>query len=514
MQPVPTARGAFALRPRASSSMMRRIAAIGLLAVVVTLIGAAPGVAKGTVSWHGCGPDQPSNLQCGQLAVPLDYSHPGGAQITLGFNRLPAHDRTHRVGSLIINPGGPGSASIAVAVEAAGGHLWHPALHQHFDLIGMDPRGIGMSTPVRCDPALYSRPVAPLPTTQAGFDQLTGWAGAFGASCLRMTGPLLGHVDTGSLARDMERLRRALGEGKLNFLGLSYGSHLGSLYAELYPKRIRVMALDGIANHSISNHALFTDTTTAYEDTFNRFVAWCAQTSSCALHGRDAAAVFDGLVAQADRQPIPAPGCEEDGACRPTVTGADLRLNALNMLYAKEGIPALGIPSWRDFASALIRAEQGDATVFSTRLPQSPQDDDFAALAINCIDYPREVTTFDAFASTTLLGRMLAPHTQGGSEAWHAITGCIRWPVPLARPYHTVTVRGAPPILLVSSTHDTETPYPWARDMHDHIAGSVLLTRDGDGHTSSWRSGGRTRDAIAHYLITKQTPPPNTVYPD
>src|SRR4051794_6769000 len=401
MQPVPTGRSAFALCPHVSSSLMRRIAAIGLLAVVVTLIGAAPGFAKGTVRWHGCGPDQPSNLQCAQLAVPLDYSDPGGAQITLGFNRLRAQDRAHRVGSLIINPGGPGSASLAVAVEAAGGHLWDPALHQRFDLIGMDPRGIGMSTPVRCDPAVYNRPVSPLPTTQAGFDQLTAWAGAFGASCLRMTGPLLAHVDTGSLARDMERLRQALGEAKLNFLGLSYGSHLGSLYAELYPERIRVMALDGIANHSISNRALFSDTTVAYEDTFNRFVAWCVQTSSCALHGRDAAAAFDGLVSRADRQPIPAPGCDEDGACRPTVTGADLRLNALNMLYAKEGIPALGIPNWSDFAEALLRAEQGDASVFSAPLAQSPRDDNFAALAINCIDYPREVTTFDAFASTT-----------------------------------------------------------------------------------------------------------------
>jgi hypothetical protein len=168
MRLIPPASSAFAVHPRAFSSVRSRIAAIGVTTVAVALIGATPGYAKGTARWHGCGPEQPPNLQCGQLAVPLDYDHPGGAKITLGFNRLRAQDRAHRIGSLIINPGGPGSASIAVAVEAAGGHLWDPALHQRFDLIGMDPRGIGMTTPVRCDPALYNRPVSPLPTTETG----------------------------------------------------------------------------------------------------------------------------------------------------------------------------------------------------------------------------------------------------------------------------------------------------------------------------------------------------------
>jgi len=113
------------------------------------LLGAAPGWAKGRIAWHGCGPEWPSNLQCGELSVPLDYHHPRGAKITLGFNRLPAADPAHRVGSLIINPGGPGGpGSFTIAVEAAGGHLWNPALHERFDMIGMDPRGVGTSTPV------------------------------------------------------------------------------------------------------------------------------------------------------------------------------------------------------------------------------------------------------------------------------------------------------------------------------------------------------------------------------
>jgi pimeloyl-ACP methyl ester carboxylesterase len=503
-----------AAREVAGSSVTRRTAATALAACCLALVSAPAGWAKSTIQWHGCGRGLPSSLKCGKLSVPLDYSHPRGAKITLGFNRLLAQDRGHRVGSLIVNPGGPGGpGSVVVAIEAAGRHLWHPALHQRFDLIGMDPRGTGMSTPIRCRAAAFNQPVSLFPRTAAEFRQLTTWARAFGASCRKFTGPMLGHVDTASVARDMERLRRALGDGKLNFLGLSYGAHLGFAYAERYPKRIRTMALDGISNHSTSINTLFSDAAAAYEDTLNRFGAWCAQTSSCPLHGRDALALFDTLVQQADQHPISAPECA-DGSCHPTVTGGELRMNAFNLLLLKDGVPAVGIPTWTDFANALARAEQGDASQFSSHFAQSSRDDPFPGLAINCSDYPRDVLSYGDFGAKALLGRILAPHTQGASEAWLGILGCMRWPVPLANPPHRLMVRGAPPILVAASTHDPSTPYVWAQELRDQIPGSVLLTRDGDGHTSSWLSSGRTRDAIADYLITRKPPPPNTVYPD
>jgi pimeloyl-ACP methyl ester carboxylesterase len=311
----------------------------------------------------------------------------------------------------------------------------------------------------------------------------------------------------------MEALRQALGDGKLNFLGLSYGAHLGSAYAELYPDRIRTMALDAIANHSSSVNTLFSDAAATYEDTLTRFAAWCAQTSSCPLHGRDVLALFDSLVQRADQQPIPAPECA-DGSCRPTVTGGEIRMNALFLLLAKDGVPAIGLPSWNDFAIALAHADQGDASAFSMHLAASPTDDPFAGLAINCADYPPEIVTYEDFVAKTLLGRVVAPHTQGASEAWLGILACMRWPVPVTYLPHSIMVRGAPPILLVGSTHDPETNYVWAHELRNQMPSAVLLTRDGDGHTSSWLQNSRTSDAIAHYLITGQTPPPNTVYPD
>jgi pimeloyl-ACP methyl ester carboxylesterase len=378
----------------------------------------------------------------------------------------------------------------------------------------MDPRGIGTSTPIQCDPAAWNQPVSLFPRNAVEFKQLGSYVSALGESCLRLTGPLLGHVDTLSVTRDMEALRRALGDGKLNFLGLSYGAEIGTLYAERYPKRIRAMALDAILDHSISTQRVFSEAAAAYEDTFNRFAAWCRRARSCPLHGRDVSALFDRLVRRADRQPIPAPQCSTQ-PCRPTVTGAEIRLNSFAPLATKKAIPAVGLPGWKGFAAALAQAERGDASAFASHLATTPKDDPFPGLAVNCVDYPRTVTTYGDFAAMTRRGRAIAPHTQGASEAWLGVTGCMGWPVPPVNPPHRPRIRGAPPILLVSATHDPSTSYVWARRAHRQIPGAVLLTRNGDGHTSSWLGPrSRTNDAIVDYLITGRTPPPNSVLPN
>jgi pimeloyl-ACP methyl ester carboxylesterase len=136
-------------------------------------------------------------------------------------------------------------------------------------------------------------------------------------------------------------------------------------------------------------------------------------------------------------------------------------------------------------------------------------------LAVNCVDYPRTVTTYGDFTAMTRRGRAIAPHTQGASEAWLGVTGCLRWPVPLANPPHRPRIRGGPPILLVSARHDPSTSYVWARRALRQIPRAVLLTRAGDGHTSSWLGPrSRTNAAIARYLITRKTPPPHSVYPN
>jgi pimeloyl-ACP methyl ester carboxylesterase len=455
-------------RKHVDAVRLRWIAGLGVTTIALT---AAPAVAKPKIAWHGCGPESPPSVQCGELAVPLDWKHPGGPKIRLGFNRLRAQDRAHRVGSLIVNPGGPGGAgSEVVAAEAAGLGLFQPRLHERFDLIGMDPRGVGLSTHIRCDPAVFNRPVSLFPATAAEFQQLSDYARDLGTSCLARTGPLLAHVDTLSVVRDMEALRRALHDGKLNFLGLSYGAEIGSEYAERYPRRIRAMALDGILDHSIHTQTLFADDTAAYEDTFNRFAGWCQATPDCALHGRDVAAFFDDLVARANAQPIPVPACATE-PCRSPVTGNDIRLGLYNMLLFKVPIRALGEPGWAGAAQALAAAQAGDAGAFVQPLATGPDDGVFAGLAINCVDYPPFIGGYDDFVSLTLLAGALAPHTRGAGEAWTGVLGCLRWPVPLANPPHRADVDGAPPILLVNATHDPSTPYRWAHDLLLQVPG-------------------------------------------
>ena len=149
-------------------------------------------------------------------------------------------------------------------------------MRAHFDIVGMDPRGVGASTRVRCDPAIWNQVVSWFPRDETSFAQLQEHYRAFGESCLRLTGPLLGHLDTTNVARDLESVRAALGEGKLNFLGLSYGSQLGAAYAELYPENIRVMALDGALDHAQEASSMLAAEAGAYEDAFGRFARWCS----------------------------------------------------------------------------------------------------------------------------------------------------------------------------------------------------------------------------------------------
>jgi len=366
---------------------------------------------------------------------------------------------------------------------------------------------------VRCDPDIWNQGVSWFPSDETSFAQLQEHYRAFGESCLRLTGPLLSHLDTTNVARDLESVRVALGEGKLNFLGLSYGSQLGAAYAELYPENIRVMALDGALDHAQQASSMLADEAGAYEDAFSRFARWCSEEPDCALHGRDVTTFFDDLVQRADQGPIPAPRCVELGYCRPTVTGEDILFNVQSLILIKDPVPKLGIQGWPGLASALVSADAGDASQLSTQTAGDETFDGFAALAIECVDWNPAEDTFADLSAKALLGRTVAPHTAGATQTWTILAGCLDWPVPVANPPHLAPVRGAPPILLINATHDPSTAYEWAHGLRDQIEGSVLLTRDGDGHTSFFVPGAhRTRDAIDTYLITGETPPPNTVY--
>jgi pimeloyl-ACP methyl ester carboxylesterase len=499
-----------------------------ILAIVTAVLIAAtgtPAASAGSTSsttggrslaWQPCPYENaPAELTCASIKVPVDYAKPDGPTATVTINRLPATGG-HPQGSLFFDPGGPGgSGTEFVYIESLFPGVFSAATRKNFDLIGFDPRGVGLSSPVTCDPDLLNERVTLFPRTQAEFRRLVAHNRALGLSCRELTGPLLEHVDTVSAARDLEALRRALGQGKLNYLGLSYGSQLGATYAELFPNRFRTLALDGALDHSLSPRTRFSDEAGAYQDSFDRFVDWCAATTTCALHGRDVRALFDRLARQADRTPLPAPGCAEQGYCRPTVTGEDLRFNTQGLLLFPFPLRFIADDGWNGLALALQEAEAGDATRLASPIATAPANAPLngSQIAIECLDWNPIAGSLADLHRLQRLGESVSPQFGGASQSWTIIAGCIGWPAPTVNPPQPIRMRPAPRILITNATHDPSTAYPWALALHRHLPSSVLVTREGDGHTS-YLNPGRTRDAIDRYLLTRRTPPEGTVYPD
>jgi len=470
---------------------------------------AAPAATPAPIQWTRCSEQLPAELECAQMQVPLDYAAPGGETITLGLTRMQATDPDKRIGSLVINPGGPGSGgSEVLSVQAQVGAPITARLREYFDLVGYDPRGVGLSTPVQCDPEIWNEGGSLFPKDQSAYDAMIAHNKAFAESCLEKTGPVLAHLDTVSVARDLDAIRAALGDEKLNYLGLSYGTMIGAQYAELFPDKIRVMALDGALDHSQSENTFHFVEVKAYEQVFEHFARWCGQAEACALNGKDVLQEFDALIKQADETPIPAPACVASGACRETVTGDDIRSAVQEHLLSTQSWPGLG--------ESLLKAMQGDASDFAFELKTTPTHLDFSETAIQCMDWPAETNaTYAGYQARRVFDIATAPHTQGASQSWRAQTRCIGWPFPPVNPPRPLVVEGAPPILIVNATYDPSTSMQWALEMSSQLPSAVLLLRQGYGHTTYANPGeSQVRDAIDEYLITGKLPPPNTVLPN
>lgn len=278
-----------------------------------------------------------------------------------------------------------------------------------------------MSTPIKCDIDLWNKRISRFPKTEAEFNKLVEHDTAVGESCLKLSGDLLKHVDTISVARDHEAVRQALGDDKLNLLGFSYGTQLATQYAELFPECIRRFVLDGNLDHSgAETFSLVTEVAT-YESELDRFATWCGSSKDCALHGKDVTAEFDKLVKQADKTPIPALAC--DGTtCRKDVTGEELRFNAQEFLIFKP-------LTWPVLGLALAQALEGNATILSTPLAVAGQTEAntvlFGERAVICLDWLHSSSNVADILYKQQLTASIAPHTQGASQTYDAQVSCI-----------------------------------------------------------------------------------------
>ncbi|MFC4911739.1 alpha/beta hydrolase [Actinomadura gamaensis] len=431
--------------------------------------------------------------------MPLSWANPRGRTISLHLSRLSALDPKHRLGVLLFNPGGPGGEG-AETIAEYGRVLLPKALQDRFDIIGFDPRGVGKSTAVKCGGPGLSPKVPVFPKNRAQFAAVQRQSAAYGTSCVRNSTPgLVANVDTPSAARDMDAIRVALGERKISFLGVSYGTFLGQTYARLFPHRVGTMVLDGAMDHAVGPRDFLYQESSELSRVFGQFARWCSATASCALHGQDVTKVWDDLLARAARKPIPAPNAS-GGAT--TVNDDAIRMVLPNLLLF--GPTSSLLPSsWPTLGDAIARARAGDASLMADNSSVGQPQDAYAS--VGCQDFPPQLRGYADAAARLRKARAISPHTGGASEAWAITDLCASWPVPASDPWTARKITGTPPILVASTRDDPSTPLVWAQGLHREIAGSGLLVADVTGHTAFFNSA-CARAAEADYLITGKLP--------
>lgn len=454
------------------------------------------GLAPATIAWRGC--PFAGAFQCATINVPLDWSQPGGSKIHLALTRLRASGASsQRIGSLLINPGGPG-ADAATLVQDAQSILPTEVLRR-FDTVGFDPRGTGGSQPLVCENgAQMDAFIAadPDPTTPAEVAAFMAGNQQFVNSCVKAAGTaFLAHMDTLSTARDMDYVRASLGDSKLSYVGYSYGTYLGAQYANLFPSHVRALVLDGAVDPSLAALDFDQQQAVGFQSELNDFFAWCAQ--GCAFYngGNDKAA-FTALEARITATPLQVGARQVDKS---------IFINGVAYsLYAPS--------QWPDLASALAKAEAGDGAALLALSDAGVERDargnyspiTSANIATNCLDntYPKDLATYQAAAEAA---GQVAPLV-GASNAWSSAI-CSVWPVPSVIQHAPIHAVGAPPILVIGTTHDPATPYQMAVSLASQLSSGVLLTHDGEGHTSLGQPSECVDAVVSNYLINLALPP-------
>ncbi|MCL6672154.1 alpha/beta hydrolase [Streptomyces panaciradicis] len=456
------------------------------------------------LSWRDCGVP---GFQCATMKAPLDYAHPGGGDVKLAVARKKATGKGKLLGSLLVNPGGPGGSAIGYLQQYAG--IGYPAeVRARYDMVAVDPRGVARSEPVECLNGRQMDAFTQTDTTpddQRETGELVDAYKKFAEGCGAHSAGLLRHVSTVEAARDMDILRAALGDRKLTYVGASYGTFLGATYAGLFPERVGRLVLDGAMDPTLSARRLNLDQTAGFETAFQSFAKDCVRQPDCPLGhkgttpaqvGRNLSAFFKKLDAH------------------PLATG-DADGRKLGEALATTGVIAAMYDegSWPQLREALTSAmKDGDGAGLLV-LSDSYYERDgqgrysnlmFANAAVNCLDLP------GAFSSPEQVEKALpsfekASPVFGEGLAWASLN-CAYWPVRATGEPHRIEAKGAAPIVVVGTTRDPATPYRWAQSLAAQLTSGRLLTYQGDGHTAYGRGSDCIDSAIDTYLL-RGTPP-------
>jgi pimeloyl-ACP methyl ester carboxylesterase len=469
--------------------------------------GARPGA---PVAWEPCqfaSPaqiDLPEGTECGLLAVPVNYDEPDGDALDLAMIRFPATGE--KIGSLVFNPGGPGESGI----EAAFGLIpsLPPEIRERFDFVGFDPRGVASSSPALwCNSdadndRLRAEPI--IEYTPEGVDYLNQQTEEYIQRCVdKMGDDFLANVGTNSVAKDLDRIREALGDEKLTFLGYSYGTRIGSAYAEQFPQNVRAMILDGAIDPNADPVEADVAQAAAFQSAFDDYAADCAQSPDCPL-GTDpakAVEVYKDLLAPYAQ--TSAPTQDPRG-----LSYSDATTATIQALYS----PQL----WRHLTQGLseLRDGRGDTLLILSDMYMRRDGNGHytnatdVRTAVNCVDEPTVTDTAVLVEKDRRL-REAAPFL-----AYGEFTGlvpeptCSVWPVPPTSEPHELSVPDLPATLVVSITGDPATPYEAGVQLADQLGGG-LVTFDGTQHTVTFQGNQCVDDYAVQYLVDGAMPPPD-----
>jgi pimeloyl-ACP methyl ester carboxylesterase len=456
-------------------------------------------VPVGPVHWTSCtGSAGPSGYQCATVMVPRNPSHPNGQLIGMAIDRHPATGA--RIGSLLVNPGGPGASGVDFVPEVV--QEMPSDLLARFDVVGFDPPGVDRTAPIEClsnsQLQAYFH-VDPAPTTSAGFAAMVATDRQFAAGCEKDSGAELPYVSTVDAAEDMDILRQDLGDAKLTYLGFSYGTFLGATYAGLFPTHIRAMVLDGALDPALSTLQTLDQQSVSLEGDLEQFLSWCdANQSQCGWNpGTDPTATFEALLARVRQHELPVSGSSR------SVGPAELLYGTAAALYSTS--------TWDDLGAALQQASQGTGTYllelfddYTGRSSNGTYSNLFEAnAAVNCLDEPPlTLAQIQADGAQATAEAPIFGLTNLDSEA-----SCAVWPVPFSGTVGPIHAAGSPPIVVVGSTGDPATPYAWAQALAGQLDNAVLLTRIGEGHTA-YGASSCIRSRVDTYLIDLTPPPP------
>ncbi|EME96531.1 alpha/beta fold hydrolase [Streptomyces mobaraensis NBRC 13819 = DSM 40847] len=487
--------------PRARRAL-RTAAALGAVALALAggPAGAVPdgsaGAGTPAPAWRDCGTKDGMPAQCAELPVPVDHARPDGPRIRLRLERIPAaRPSARREPPILLIPGGPG---LGIAYLREIGPLMKlQRWRENRDVVLFDPRGVGGSAAMRCDRPAPDRPSAI--TSQAALDATAAANRAFAESCLRRTGEPARHLSADDTAQDIEVLRKAIGQrdGLVAYAG-SYGTVFAAAYLDRYRRHPpRALVLDGLVDHSVDLPEFAARNAAGVENAFTRFTRWCAENSACALHGRDAGAVFDRLAAAPS---LPAPGAGR------RITGDDVRKAAARHMSGGR----LEDYGWPRLARSLRAAADGDASGFAHPLGgDKDAGTEGLTRAVLCSDFPMP-SRYRALSEHTDRLRRTAPRF-GATVFWDVAGDCAGHPSPVTDPPRVPRVSPRSGILLANNLHDPATPLTNALAVLRRLPPTTrVLLADADGHGAAYTSP-CANEKLLRYLNDPAGQPPYTV---